>query len=167
MSNRPDIPAALAPGETLRWQGFPQPGRRIPVRAAVFASIFFMATVLLLVFAWYLAIFKQTVPGIHLVVYGLIGSAAFLTYLGLRLSLLDRRRARARDARTAYGVTDRRALVRAGPYTAEVALTPGVVVRRSGDSLTIEGKTSAVRFERLNDAPAARDILIAQIEGGT
>lgn len=167
MSDRPEIAAALAPGETLLWQGFPQPGRRIPVRAAVFASIFFTATLLLLIFAWYLAIFKAAEPGIRLIVYGLIGTAAFLTYLGLRLSLLDRRRARARDARTAYGVTTHRALVLAGPYTAEVALTPGAVVRRSGDSVTIEGKTNAVRFERLDDAPAARDILIAQIEGGT
>ena len=42
------------------------------------------------------------------------------------MTLLDRRRARARDARTAYAITDRRVLALAGPYTAEVALGPGV-----------------------------------------
>jgi hypothetical protein len=165
MSDRPDIAAALEPGETLLWRGFPQPGRRIPVRATVFAAIYAAATLILLLFAWYLEVWWGHVPQWHLMVFGLIGTAAFFAFLALRVSLLDRRRARARDRRTAYGITDRRALALAGPYRSEVRLVPGVTVKRFADSVTVEGETARLRFERLDDAGAARNILASQIEG--
>lgn len=167
MSDRPDIAAALAPGETLLWQGHPQPGRRVPVRATLIATALYAGTAVLLVIAWYLAIYRGDAPQTRLVAFGLIGTAAFLTYLGLRITLLDQRRTRARDSRTAYAVTDRRVLMLAGPYRAEVALGPGVSVSRSGDALTIIGPEARLRFERLDDAAHARDILLARMEGRT
>lgn len=167
MTTRPDIAADLEPGEKLLWQGHPEPGRRIPLRATITAAVFFIVTVVLLAVAWYFAIRHGSSTQTRLVAYGLIGSAAFFTFLGLRVSLLDLRRARARDRRTAYAITDRRALLVAGPYNSEVRLIPGVAVKRFDDSVTIEGETARIRFERLDAAAAARDILIAQIEGGT
>lgn len=166
MTTRPDIAAELEPGEKLLWQGHPEPGRRIPLRATITASAFFFVTVVLLVVAWYLAIRLGSTTQTRLIAYGLIGSAAFFTFLGLRVSLLDLRRARARDRRTTYAITDRRALLIAGPYNTEVRLVSGVAVKRFDDSVTVEGETARIRFERLDDAATARDILIAQIEGG-
>lgn len=165
MSARPDVAAVLEPGETILWQGQPEPGRRLPVRATAFAGLSFAATLFLLMFAWYLEIWWGHVPHWHLAVIGVIGTAAFFTFLALRISLLDRRRARARDAHTAYAITNRRALMLAGPYRDEVPLMPGVTVNRTGDSVTILGKQARLRFERLDDARAARDILCARIEG--
>jgi len=167
MSARPEVAAALGAGETLLWQGQPEPGRRLPVRATAFAGLCFAATLLLLVLAWYLEIWWGHVARWHLAVFGVIGTAAFFTFLALRISLLDRRRARARDAHTAYAITNRRALVLAGPYRAEVPLGPGVGVSQTGDSVTILGSGQKLRFERLDDARTAQGILITQIEGRT
>lgn len=167
MTDCPEIARALEPGEKLLWQGHPEPGRRVPLRATLIAALLFFLTLVLLAFAWYLAIWHNDRQQIRLIAYGLIGSGAFFTYLGLRFTVLDRRRARARDKRTAYAITDRRALLVAGPYNAEVRLTPGVAVKRFGESVAIEGENARIRFERLDDATSARDILIAQIEGGT
>lgn len=166
MTDRPDIAAALDQGERLLWQGHPEPGRRVPVRATIYAILLSIAAFALLILSWYLALWHADAPQIRLLVFGLIGTAAFLTFLALRVTLLDRRRARARDRRTAYAITDRRALILAGPYRAEVPLGPGVRVRRFDDFVTVVGDDARLRFERLDDATAARDILVAQIEGG-
>lgn len=163
MSDRPDIAAALAPGEQLLWQGAPKRGRPTPLRATLIASLLYLATLILLLVAWYVEVFHGQNAEMHLVSYGLVGSAAFATFLGLRLSLLDRRRARARDARTAYGITDKRALALAGPYESAVPLTPGLTAEAKGSTLTITGPGGQLRFERLTDAAEARKILLQQI----
>ncbi|GGD37636.1 hypothetical protein [Sinisalibacter lacisalsi] len=165
MSGRPDPGAALEPGEALVWQGYPKPGRRAPARANLLGAALYVAALLLTVFAGWLEIYWGHVPQWRLVVYLLVSTAAFCTYLGLRFTLLDRRRARARDARTAYAITDRRALVLAGPYRAEVRLAPGVTVQTRGDTLLVEGPQARLAFERLDDAEMARDTLLARIEG--
>lgn len=167
MSLRPDISAALGPGETLLWQGAPKPGRPAPRRDSLIAALLYLAAAAVLVFAWYLEIFWGHVPALHLAVFGLIGTAAFFTWLGLRLTVLNSRRARARDARTAFGITDRRAIVLIGPHTAALDLGPGMTAEATGDTLTISGPEGRLRFERLDDAGAARDTLTRQIEGQT
>jgi hypothetical protein len=161
---RPDVNAALEAGEALVWQGHPRPGRRVARRAKLLGAALYAATFLLVVFAGWLEIFWGHVPQWRLVVYLLLATAAFCTYLGLRLTLLDRRRARARDAATAYAITKRRALVLAGPYRAEVRLAPGVTVQTRGDTLLVEGPETRLAFERVDDAAKARDILLARIE---
>jgi len=166
MTARPDIAAQLAEGETLLWQGHPTPGRRVPLRASIAGIVFFAAAIGLVLLAGWVEIYHGHELAWRLAVYLMVTTAAFCTYLGLRLTVLDRRRARARDARTAYAITDRRALVLAGPYRADVALGPGVTVDHSGDTLVIGGSDSGVRFDRLDDAGAARDILMART-GGT
>ena len=163
MSERPDITAALAEGEKLLWQGHPKPGRPISHRASLIGVLFYTATIALLLFAWWLEIYKGHLPGVRLSLYGLIGTAAFFAFVGLRITLLDRRRARARDARTAYGITDRRVLALAGPYTAEVALGPGVRAVIKAGGVNVEGQGAKIRLDRLKDAKAAHDILVAEI----
>ena len=166
MTVRPDITTELAEGEDLLWQGHPKPGRPISRRATFAGVLLYTATILLLLFAWWLEIYKGHLPGVRLAVYGVIGTAAFLTFVGLRVTLLDRRRARARDARTAYAITDRRVLALAGPYRAEVALGAGLRAEVKAGGLTVDGPQTRLRLDRLRDAKAARDILLAQI-GGT
>lgn len=167
MRGRPDIAAALGPGETLLWQGAPKPGRPAPIRARTVAALLYAGTTALAAFAWYLEIFWGHVPAFHLAVFGVIGAAAFLTWLGLRLTVLNSRRARARDARTAYGISDRRALTLAGPYTAALPIGPDLGVEAQGGTLILTGPEGRLCFERLDDAAAARDILMRQIEGQT
>lgn len=161
MSTRPDITAVLDDGERLLWQGHPRPGRPISRRAGLIGVLLYAATIALLVFAWYLGIYWDHVAGARLAIYGVIGTAAFLTFLGLRVTLLDRRRARARDARTAYGITDRRVIALAGPYKAEVPRGPGLRADLKAGGLDIEGVGARLRFDRLADPKAARDILVA------
>ena len=163
MSRRPDINAALAPGEALLWQGAPKPGRPTPARANLIAALLYALTIGLAGAAWYVEVFRLSGPGTHLAAYGLVGSAAFATYMGLRISVLDRRRARARDARTAHAITDRRALTLSGPYKAELVLGPGLRAELAGGTLTLTGPDGRLRFERLADADAARAILLNQI----
>jgi len=167
MSARPDIAATLDADETLLWQGHPKPGRTTSLRASALGASLYLATLALAVLAWWLEIFHGHVVAWRLVVYLLVAAAALCTYLALRLTLLDRRRARARDARTAYAITDRRALIVAGPYRAEVALGPEVTAKVSGAALEIEDAAARLRFERLDDAAAARDILMAATGGPT
>ncbi|GKY86300.1 hypothetical protein [Sinisalibacter aestuarii] len=166
MSARPDIAAQLAPGEALLWSGHPRPGRRVPLKATAFAAALFTATLLLAVLSWYVAIFRGHLPGSRPLVLGILTLAALFTYAGLRLTVLDRRRARARDGRTAYGITPRRALALTGPYLTELALRPGVAVSLRGGTVIVSDEDATLRFERLDDGAAARDILIRQIEGG-
>ena len=163
MTERPDIAAALAEGEELLWQGHPKPGRPVSSRANLIGVVLYSGTIVLLLFAWWLEIYWGYVPAFRLAVYGVIGTAAFLTFIGLRVTLLDRRRARARDKRTAYAITDRRVLALAGPYTAEVALGPEVRVDLKAGGVNVEGPDAKVRLDRLADAKAAQDILLAQI----
>jgi hypothetical protein len=165
MSERPDITAELAAGETLLWQGHPKPGRPISPRANIIGALLYAATAALMLFAWWLAIYWGHLPAVRLAVYGVIGTAAFSTFVGLRLTLLDRRRARARDRRTAYGITDRRVLVLAGPYRSEVALAPGVRAEVKAGGINIEAPETKLRLDRLSDAKAAREIIMGQIGG--
>ncbi|HCQ64893.1 MAG TPA: hypothetical protein DIU07_06875 [Rhodobacteraceae bacterium] len=165
MSERPDITAALAEGEQLRWQGHPKPGRPVSHRASLIGVLFYSGTIALLLFAWWLEIYKGHLPGVRLSIYGVIGTAAFLAFVGLRVTLLDRRRARARDARTAYAITDRRVLALAGPYTAEVSLGPGVRAELKAGGVNVEGPGAKIRLDRLKDAKAAQGILLAEIGG--
>lgn len=167
MSERPDIAAKLAPGEALLWQGQPEPGRRVPLRATVYASVLGGLTAVLLLASWFVAVWHATMPNARIIVLGLIVAAALATFFALRLTLLDRRRARARDKRTAYAITDRRALVLAGPYLTEVALGPETEVKRLGDTLRISRGETSLRFERLSDARAAQSLLTARLEGET
>lgn len=164
MSTRPVVSAALEAGEVLLWEGHPRPGRPASFRANVFGAALYACAFLLVLGAWWLEIFQGHMPQWRLVVYLLVSTAAFCTYLGLRLTLLNRRRARARDAATAYAITDRRALALAGPYHAEVGLGPEVSVRARGTTLVVEGPEARVAFERLDGAEQARDILLARIE---
>lgn len=166
MTQRPDIAAALTEGEQLLWQGHPKPGRPISRRANLIGTLLYAVSMALLLFAWWLAIYWGHVPAFRLSVYGVIGTAAFLTFVGLRVTVLDRRRARARDARTAYAITNRRALALTGPYTAEVALGPGVKAVVKAGGLNVEAPGAGLRFDRLRDAKAARDILVAAIGSG-
>jgi len=167
MTERPDITKALAEGERLLWQGHPKPRRPISRRANLIGTLLYAGTIALLVFAWWLEIYWGHVPAFRLSVYGVIGTAAFLTFMGLRVTLLDRRRARARDARTAYAISDRRVLALAGPYTTEVKLGPGVKAVVKSGGLNVEGPEAKLRLDRLQDAKAARDILLAEIGGRT
>ncbi|SMH48142.1 hypothetical protein SAMN05661107_1964 [Maritimibacter sp. HL-12] len=164
MTGHPDVSAVLDPGETLLWQGRPRPGRPISLRSKRLGAALFLGSLLLLFLALWLEIFLGHTPQWRLVVYLLVSTAAFCTYLGLRLTLLDRRRARARDAATVYAITDRRALVLAGPYRAEVGLGPEVSVQGQGATLFVEGPEARLAFERLDAAEQARDILLARIE---
>lgn len=167
MSDRPDIAARLAPGERLLWQGQPQPGRRVPVRATIFATLYGLAAATLLLASWFLAIWHNDMPNVRLIVFALIAVAALLTFFALRLTLLDQRRARARDRRTAYAITSNRVLAVSGPYSSELTLGSQINVKRTGDTLTVSGPTETIRFERLDDARNAQDILAAQIGGVT
>ena len=167
MSARPDIASALDAGETLLWQGHPRPGRSVAPGARRRGALLLLATPVLLVAAGWIAIAEPHALLLRLVVYLLITTAALATYFALRVTVLDRRRARAHDARSAYAITDRRALAVAGPYRAAVPLGAGVRVKVSGDRLDISGPDGHVRFERLDDAGAARDILMARIGGTT
>ena len=163
MSDRPDIAAALGPGEQLLWQGQPQPGRRVPVRATIYATLFGLLTAVLLLVSWFLAVWHSDMPNVRAIVFGLIAVAALFTFFALRITLLDQRRARARDRQSAYAITDARALAIAGPYRAEVVLGPGVSVKRAGDTLSIAGNTDSLHFERLDDAREAQNILATLI----
>lgn len=165
MSPRPDISSVLEPGEELLWTGHPLPGRRVPARAGILAALAFAATLLVVAAAWYLALFRGHIPAWNRAVFGLVTLAALLSYVGLRVTILDRRRARARDRRTAYAITSRRAVAVTGPYTAEVPLGPGARLSHADDTVTIASQTGSVRFERLDDAASARAILEARIEG--
>jgi len=165
MSPRPDIATALDPGETLLWQGHPKKGRPMTSRAGTTGALLFLGAVVLLLLAGFLEIRFGYQPAVHLSIYGIIGTAAFLTYLGLHVTLLRRRRARARDARTAYGITNRRIVVRAGPYTADLPLGPEVRAEVAGGGLDITAPGTTLRLDRLDDADAAREILMAQIGG--
>lgn len=165
MSARPDITSALAADETVLWQGHPRPGRPVSLRANLFGVLSYLATIALALFAWWLEIYWGHEAHWRLAVYFVVASSAFFFYLGLRVTLLDRRRLRARDARTRYAITDRRALVLAGPYTAEVDLAPVVTATVRGDTLIIEGADATLRFERLDEAAEARDILLARTGG--
>ncbi len=163
MTKRPDIAAALDEGEQLLWQGHPKPGRPISHRANLIAVLFYTGTIALLLFAWWLEIYWGHIPAFRLSVYGVIGTAAFFTFVGLRVTVLDRRRARARDARTAYAITDRRVLALAGPYTAEVRLGPEVRAEVKAGGVNVDGGDTKLRLDRLQDAKAAHDILVAEI----
>lgn len=166
MTARPDITAALEAGETVLWRSYPRPGRAAAPGAAKLGILLFLATPGLLFLAGWIAIYyAQSLPP-RLLVYLLITAAALCTYFALRVTLLDRRRARAHDARSIYAITDRRALVLAGPYRAEVQHAAAVEVRVSGDTVEISGPEGRLQFERLDDAAEARDILMARI-GGT
>ncbi len=165
MSGRPDISTALEEGEVLLWQGHPKRGRPISRRASLIGVLFYTGTIALLLFAWWLEIYKGHLPGVRLFLYGVIGTAAFFTFVGLRITLLDRRRARARDARTVYGITNRRVLALAGPYAAEVPLRPGVRAEIKAGGVNVEGSGAKIRLDRLKDAKAAHDILVAEIGG--
>ncbi len=169
MSTRPDpatlLDEGLDEGETLLWQGQPKPGRPVPRRAALIAVLLYLATFALFGFAWWLALIKGNLPGVKLAVYGMIGTAAFCTFVGLRLTLLNRRRARARDAATRYAITDRRVLAMAGPYRTEVALDDAVDVRKSGNAVIVTTPGTRLHLDRLDDAAAAYDILQARIGG--
>lgn len=167
MSPRPDITAVLAEGERLLWQGHPKPGRPISRRANLIGALLYAATIALLVFAWWLGIYKAHIPWVRLSIYGVIGTAAFLTFAGLRVTLLDRRRARARDARTAYAITDRRVIALAGPYSAEIPLAPGLGATVRAGGLDVEGAGARLRLDRLDDPKAARAILVAELGGRT
>lgn len=164
MTDRPDIAVHLHDGERLLWQGHPSAGRRLSARANTLGAIFYAATAVLLLFAWWLEIYWGHVPAYRLAVYGVIGTAAFATFLGLRVTLLDRRRARARDGRTAYAITDRRVLALFGPYTSEIPLGPEVHVERAGGGINVETPGEFIRLERLGDAKAAHRILTEAIE---
>ncbi|PIE08189.1 MAG: hypothetical protein CSA74_03130 [Rhodobacterales bacterium] len=159
----PDLAAILAEGERILWQGQPKPGRPISPRATLTSVLLYLAAFVLFAFAWWLELFKGHLPGVRLAIYGIIGSAAFCTYMGLRLTLLDRRRARARDAATRYAITDRRVLVLAGPYRAEVPLTDDVQTEQDGDTVTVSAPGTRIRLERLDDAKAAHGILLSRI----
>lgn len=167
MNTRPDIAARLAPEEVLLWQGQPEPGRRVPLRATIIAAVFGTITAVLLLMSWFLAIWHSDMPNVRAIVFALIAAAALLSFFTLRLTLLDRRRARARDKRTAYAITDRRALVLAGPYLTEVALGPETEIKRLGDTLRISQGETSLHFERLSDARAAQRLLAARLEGKT
>lgn len=163
MTTRPDITLSLAEGEQLLWQGHPKPGRPISARANLIGALLYALAIGLLLFAWWLEIYKGHLQGVRLSIYGIIGTAAFLTFVGLRVTVLDRRRARARDARTAYGITNRRVLVLAGPYTAEVSLGPEVRAKVKAGGVNVEGPEARIRLDRLSDAKAAHEILMAEI----
>lgn len=165
MNPRPDIAALLEPGEELLWTGHPSPGRPVPRHARRRAVLMFAATPALLLVAGYLAIYRGHLPGWNAAVLGLVTLAALLTWLGLRITVLDRRRARARDRHTAYAITTRRALAVTGPYAAEVPLAPGASVAQASAALEIKSANGRVQFERLDDAAAVRTILDARTEG--
>jgi len=164
MSGRPDVNAALEAGEVLLWQGHPKPGRPVSFRANLLGAVLYLSAILLVLFAGWLEIYWGHMTQWRLMVYLLVSTAALTTYLGLRLTLLDRRRARARDAATAYAITDRRAFARAGPYHSEVGLGPQVSVQARGTTLIVEGPEARIAFERLDGAEQARDILLARIK---
>lgn len=166
MSRGADITDALAPGETLLWSGGPRPGRRMPRKAARIAIALYAATAGLMGIAWYLALAKGGGNGWQVVVLVLVALSALLTTLGLRITLLDQRRARSRDRNIGYAVTSERALVIARPYRSEVRLGPETSVTMDGGVITVSGGGKTVRFERLDDAPAVRDILLARITEG-
>ena len=165
MSDRPDIAAHLHPGEDLLWQGHPKPGRRISTRANTVGALFYAAAMALLLFAWWLEIYWGHVPAFHLAVYGVIGTAAFCTFVGLRITLLDRRRARSRDARTAYAITDKRVLALFGPYKTETALGPETHTELAGGGINVEAGGSSIRFERLSEPKATYAILTEALGG--
>jgi hypothetical protein len=165
VSPRPDIGAVLEPGEDLLWSGHPRPGRRVPRHALLRAFLMFAATPPLLLVAGYIAIYRGDLLIWNGAVLALVTLAALVTWLGLRITVLDRRRARARDRRTAYAITPRRVLAVTGPYMAEVPLGPGAVFAQVGDTITIASGTDSIRFERLADAAAVRSLLDARTEG--
>ncbi|MCB1336678.1 MAG: hypothetical protein KDK10_04180 [Maritimibacter sp.] len=164
---RPDISKALEAGESLVWQGHPKPGRPISRRANLIAFLLYSATILLLLIAYFLGIYRGHIETVRLLIYGLIGTAAFLTYMGLKLTLLDRRYARSRDRRTAYAITDRRVLSLAGPYRTEVALGPALSAEIRSGGLDIAAGETRLRLDRLDDAKAVREILLGAIADRT
>lgn len=161
---RPNIIEALDDGETLIWQGHPKPGRPIPARANLIAILLYSGTIILLLTAYFLGLYKGHVQVFRLAIYGLIGAAAFLTYMGLKVTLFDRRRARSRDKRTAYAITDRRVVALAGPYRSEIKLSPGVRANVKAGGLDIAGPNAELRLDRLDDPSAVREILLREIE---
>lgn len=167
MSVRPDLTAELNEGETLLWKGHPMSGRPLPRRKQGMAALFFVAALLAIAVAGALASLEAPTPAQGLAVYALVGAAGFFTYAGLRASLLERRRAHARDRHTTYAITDRRALLRAGPFGGEVVLEPGVTARAEGDVLTISGTDAQLRFERIADAASVRDIIETRTGGAS
>ncbi len=167
MSKRPDIAARLEAGETLVWQGHPKPGRRAPLRVVGYAALLAFGSFALLLVAGWVELFQAPSPAWRLTIYLLIASAAFLTYFALRITVLKTRRDRARDAHTAYAITDRRALTLSGPYAAELPVGSDTTADLTGDRLIIQSGADSLRFDRLTDAAAAQDILMRQIQGGS
>lgn len=163
MSRRPDVATALEEGETLLWQGAPKRGRPTPLRANLIAAGLYALTLALAGLAWYVAVFRTTGPAMQLLSYALVAAAAFSTFMALRITLLDTRRVRARDAHTAYGITDRRVLSLAGPHSVEMRLEPGLKLALTGDRLEVSNAKGTLRLDRLSDAEAARDILQTRI----
>ncbi|MEJ2036108.1 MAG: hypothetical protein P8X69_08635 [Maritimibacter sp.] len=167
MSHRPDIAAQLAEGEELVWQGHPKPGRKSSGQAKITGAVLSLASLVLFAGAVALALFKGHLPVWTLTAYLIVATAAFLAFVALRVTVLATRQARARDARTSYGITDRRALTLSGRYAAELPLAAEMGAEIIGDRLIITSGADSLRFDRLDDAPAARDMLMRQIEGGS
>jgi len=166
MSTRSHTPVTLAAGEVLLWQGRPRPGLPTAPGSKRLGVVLIGATLVLFLTAGWIEVFHARILPTRLLVYLMIVLAAFCSYLALRQLVLNRRRDRAHDARTAYAITSRRAVVLSGPYRTELPLGPDVEARKSGDSIALLGSGPTLWFERLDDADMVRDILVART-GGT
>lgn len=158
----------LEPGETLLWQGQPLPGRGVARNGWRWFWLMVLAALTLFLMAIGLMIFLPLQSPLALLPMPLVGLSSFATFLALKVSVLDRRRARARDRVTRFGLTERRALARVGPYRFEIPLSSGTEITYREDELgalifAAEGH-DPLSFDRLMDARAAKDIATAQIE---
>lgn len=158
----------LEPGETLLWQGQPAAGRGVSSNGWRWFWLMVLAAVTLFLMAIGLMIWLPLESSLAALPMPLVALSAFATFLALKVSVLDRRRARARDRVTRFGLTERRALARIGPYRFEIPLSPATKITYREDELgalifQAEG-CDPLSFDRLEDARAAKDIATAQIE---
>lgn len=165
---RKTINDLLETGETLLWEAAPAPGR--PVNRNGWRWLAVMLVTALTCFLAALAMMVVIPVGSVLAYFpmALVVAAAFATLMGLNATILERRRARARDRATRFAVTNLRALSLIGPYDFTLPLSRGTKIEyREGELGAIimtndDGQT--LSFDRLIDAEAAQTQIAAQIE---
>ncbi|MGH1367835.1 MAG: hypothetical protein ACRBCL_04405 [Maritimibacter sp.] len=165
---RKTINDLLETGETLLWEGAPAPGRAVSRNGWIWLGAMGVTTVTFFMAALALMTVIPTGSPLTFAPFGLVVMAAFATFVGLNMTYLERRRARARDGATRFALTDQRALSLIGPYDFALPLSRDTEIEYRdgplGALILRNTETDALSFDRLLDGDIAQKIASAQIE---
>ena|GEM_PF-2068221 len=161
--------------ERLLWPGVPTEKRPMPRNAVQMVTTGLVVAVALWGIAWYVASFKTYVTGYWVAVWLVRAMSVGVVLLAINASWGDLWRARARDRRTTYGVTDKRAIVATPRRQFDMPLALDVEVHLSGNTIPLWRDTPRCppppvaprRFERLTDAVHVLHLIRTQQEGGS